>query len=85
MQSPISPSHIVSRFGILEQYVICPHHFDYPLMNHCVYLQYGFLLPPSWIRPVGEETSAMLSYLAHWVEKKRVRLVPLQAFLQQRY
>jgi extracellular matrix protein 14 len=31
---------------------------------------YAFLLPPREIRPVGEETSEALFYLAKFVEKK---------------
>jgi len=28
---------------------------------------YGFELPPEWIRPVGEETSKMVEYLANFI------------------
>ncbi|KAG6896972.1 hypothetical protein C0992_004974 [Termitomyces sp. T32_za158] len=34
---------------------------------------YGFALPPDWIRPVGEETSAMLRYLAKFIATKMKR------------
>ncbi|KAF5372375.1 hypothetical protein D9615_009274 [Tricholomella constricta] len=34
---------------------------------------YGFSLPPRWIRPVGEETSEMLRYLAKFIAKKMKR------------
>ncbi|KAF8326827.1 uncharacterized protein EI90DRAFT_3156418 [Cantharellus anzutake] len=30
---------------------------------------YGYLLPPQLIRPVGEETSALIEYIANWVAK----------------
>ncbi|KAG8875177.1 putative metallocarboxypeptidase ecm14 [Tulasnella sp. 331] len=33
---------------------------------------YGFLLPPKWIRPVGEETADMVDYLARWIKKHKV-------------
>jgi extracellular matrix protein 14 len=31
------------------------------------YFQYGFALPEQWIRPVGEETSRMIEYLADFI------------------
>jgi hypothetical protein len=30
---------------------------------------YGFLIPEEWIRPTGEETSALVNYLAAFVAK----------------
>ena len=30
-------------------------------------LQYGFVLPPEWIRPVGEETANMVQFLAEFI------------------
>ncbi|KZV74175.1 peptidase M14 [Peniophora sp. CONT] len=33
---------------------------------------YGFMLPPEWIRVVGEETSGMVSYLAKFVAGKEL-------------
>lgn len=33
--------------------------------------QYGFSLPPEWIRPVGEETSGMVEYLAKFISTPR--------------
>jgi len=30
---------------------------------------YGFALPPQFIRPVGEETAAMVEYLAKFIAK----------------
>ena len=33
--------------------------------------QYGFLIPPEWIRPVGEETAQLVTYLAHFVARQR--------------
>ncbi|KAL1677460.1 hypothetical protein EV122DRAFT_214135 [Schizophyllum commune] len=32
---------------------------------------YGFLIPPEWIRPVGEETAQLVTYLAHFVARQR--------------
>ncbi|KAG8985733.1 putative metallocarboxypeptidase ecm14, partial [Tulasnella sp. 427] len=32
---------------------------------------YGFLLPPSMIRPVGEETADMMAYLAKWIKTRK--------------
>ena len=32
-----------------------------------IYSQYGFSLPEQWIRPVGEETSRMVEYLANFI------------------
>ncbi len=32
--------------------------------------QYGFSLPPQWIRPVGEETGKMVKYLADFIAKQ---------------
>jgi extracellular matrix protein 14 len=32
-----------------------------------IYFQYGFSLPEQWIRPVGEETSRMVEYLADFI------------------
>jgi hypothetical protein len=32
-----------------------------------IYSQYGFALPEQWIRPVGEETSRMIEYLADFI------------------
>ncbi|KAF7330660.1 Zinc carboxypeptidase [Mycena sanguinolenta] len=32
---------------------------------------YGFAIPPEWIRPVGEETGVMISYLAKFIAKQR--------------
>jgi len=32
---------------------------------------YGFSLPPEWIRPVGEETSGMVEYLAKFISTPR--------------
>ncbi|KAG6885190.1 hypothetical protein C0993_004974 [Termitomyces sp. T159_Od127] len=34
---------------------------------------YGFALPPQWIRPVGEETSAMVKYLAKFIATRMKR------------
>jgi len=31
---------------------------------------YGFSLPARWIRPVGEETGAMIEYLAKFIAKQ---------------
>jgi len=36
----------------------------------CLLLQYGFALPEQWIRPVGEETTKMVEYLADFIAKK---------------
>lgn len=33
---------------------------------------YGFSLPPEWIRPVGEETSRMVEYLANFLRTKPI-------------
>ncbi|KAF9513086.1 hypothetical protein BS47DRAFT_987216 [Hydnum rufescens UP504] len=33
---------------------------------------YGFLLPTRWIRPVGEETGALIEYLANWIFKRKL-------------
>jgi extracellular matrix protein 14 len=30
---------------------------------------YGFLLPQEWIRPTGEETAALVDYLATFISK----------------
>ncbi|KAJ6555474.1 peptidase M14 [Mycena vulgaris] len=32
---------------------------------------YGFMLPPAWIRPVGEETGAVVEYFGKFVAKQR--------------
>ena len=32
-----------------------------------IHFQYGFALPEQWIRPVGEETSRMIEYLADFI------------------
>ncbi|KIY52782.1 peptidase M14, carboxypeptidase A, partial [Fistulina hepatica ATCC 64428] len=32
---------------------------------------YAFLIPPEWILPVGEEISAMISYIASFITKQR--------------
>lgn len=32
---------------------------------------YGFALPPSWIRPVGEETGDIVMYLAKFIARQR--------------
>lgn len=40
--------------------------------------QYGFALPPEWIRPVGEETGAMIQYLAKFVAEQRGVKVPME-------
>ncbi|TRM65939.1 hypothetical protein BD626DRAFT_486289 [Schizophyllum amplum] len=31
---------------------------------------YGFLIPPEWIRPVGEETAQFVSYISHFVARE---------------
>ncbi len=33
--------------------------------------QYGFDLPPQWIRPVGEETVNMIKSIAHFIVDKK--------------
>lgn len=33
--------------------------------------QYGFVLPPEWIRPVGEETANMVNYIARFIAKQK--------------
>ncbi|KAJ6610781.1 hypothetical protein B0H10DRAFT_2058960 [Mycena sp. CBHHK59/15] len=32
---------------------------------------YGFVLPPEWIRPVGEETGVIIEYLSKFIAKQR--------------
>ncbi|KAJ7735738.1 peptidase M14 [Mycena metata] len=32
---------------------------------------YGFAIPPAWIRPVGQETGAMVEYLARFIARQR--------------
>jgi len=35
--------------------------------------QYGFTLPPTWIRPTAEEATDLISYLARFIAKQAKR------------
>jgi extracellular matrix protein 14 len=47
--------------------LVCPTFHENWLM---FYFKYGFALPEQWIRPVGEETTKMVEYLADFITGK---------------
>lgn len=57
--------------GNMIDWMYAKNHVKYSFVAHLRDTgTYGFALPPNLIRPVGEETAGMLSYLARFVAKR---------------